>query len=155
MDAEGKRIRLSGRIDYNNTAEAEKAILAQLAGESGPVLVLEAAELDYISSAGLRMVLRLKKTYPELRIVNVSSEVYEILEMTGFTEMMTVEKAYRSISVEGCEVIGRGANGVIYRIDQDNVVKVYDNDDALEDIRHEREVAKLAMILGVPTAISY
>ncbi len=52
-------------------------------------------------------------------------------------------------------MIGRGANGVIYRIDQDNVVKVYDNDDALEDIRHEREVAKLALILGVPTAISY
>ena len=31
----------------------------------------------------------------DLRIVNVSSAVYEILEMTGFTEMMPVEKAYR------------------------------------------------------------
>ncbi|MBQ2178012.1 MAG: ATP-binding protein, partial [Oscillospiraceae bacterium] len=47
------------------------------------------------------------------------------------------------------------ANGTIYRIDQDNVVKVYNNADALADIQHEREVAKLALILGVPTAISY
>ena len=86
---------------------------------------------------------------------NVNSEVYEILEMTGFTEMMNVEKAYRTVSVEGCEEIGRGANGTIYRIDRDNVVKVYNNDNALEDIRHEQEVARLALILGLPTAISY
>jgi len=75
--------------------------------------------------------------------------------MTGFTQMMTVEKAYRVVSVNGCEEIGRGANGTIYRIDQDNVVKVYNNADALEEIQHEREVARLALVLGIPTAISY
>ena len=113
------------------------------------------SRLEYISSAGLRVILRLKKAHPDLRIINVNSEVYEILDMTGFTEMMPVEKAYRVVSVEGCEEIGRGANGTIYRIDQDNVVKVYNNADALADIQHEREVAKLALILGIPTAISY
>ena len=70
--------------------------------------------------------------------------------MTGFTDMMPVEKAYRVVSVEGCEEIGRGANGTIYRIDRDNVVKTYKNADALAEIQHEREVAKLALILGVP-----
>ncbi len=69
--------------------------------------------------------------------------------------MMPIEKAYRVVSVDGCEEIGRGANGAIYRIDQDNVVKVYRNPSALEEIRHEREMAKLALILGIPTAISY
>ena len=101
------------------------------------------------------MILHLKHTCPELRIVNVRSEVYEIFEMTGFTEMMPVEKSYRVVSVEGCEVIGEGFNGKVYRIDQDNVVKVYKNADALSEIQHEREVARLALILGVPTAISY
>jgi uncharacterized protein (TIGR02172 family) len=43
----------------------------------------------------------------------------------------------------------------VYRIDRDNVVKTYKNADALAEIRHEREVARLALILGVPTAISY
>ena len=147
-------IELKGRIDSNNAAEAEKAILAQLP-DGGEAVVLDAAALDYISSAGLRIILRLKKSCPDLRIVNVNSEVYEILDMTGFTEMMPVEKAYRVVSIEGCEEIGRGANGTLYRIDQDNVVKVYNNADALADIRHEREVAKLALILGIPTAISY
>ncbi len=149
------KIDLTGRIDSNNAAQLEAKILKQLEGAKDTSVVLDAAGLDYISSAGLRVLLRVRKTHPSLRITNVSPEVYEILEMTGFTEMMTVEKAYRVVSVEGCEVIGRGANGTIYRIDQDNVVKVYKNADALADIQHEREVAKLALILGVPTAISY
>ncbi|MBR4131901.1 MAG: anti-sigma factor antagonist, partial [Oscillospiraceae bacterium] len=157
MDNERKAVvfPLTGRIDSNNAARWEKDILAQLAGQAGTPVTLDASGLDYISSAGLRVILRIRKNHPELRITGVNSEVYEILDMTGFTEMMPVEKAYRVVSVEGCEEIGRGANGTIYRIDQDNVVKVYNNADALSDIQHEREVAKLALILGIPTAISY
>ena len=146
-------IQLQGRIDSTNAAQVEQTLQAQIAGQED--LVLNAQALDYISSAGLRVILRIRKEHPELRIINVNSDVYEILYMTGFTEMMPVEKAYRVVSVEGAEEIGRGANGTIYRIDKDNVVKVYNNPEALADIQHEREVAKLALILGIPTAISY
>lgn len=148
-------ISLSGRIDSANAAQTEAALQEQLAGKGNVSLLLNAEKLEYISSAGLRVVLRLKKSYPDLRITGVSPEVYEVLEMTGFTEMMTIEKAYRVVSVEGCEVIGEGANGKVYRIDGDNVVKTYKNADALQDIQHEREVARLALVLGIPTAISY
>ena len=148
-------IYLSGHIDSNNAAEAEKTILEIIAGAPGKQIVLDAADLKYISSAGLRTILHLRKQYSSLKIINVSSDVYEIFDMTGFTQMMDIEKAYRVVSVEGCEVIGQGANGTIYRIDQDNVVKVYKNADALEEIQHEREVARKALILGIPTAISY
>ncbi len=146
-------VKLNGRIDSSNAAQAEQEILSQLAGPGE--VVLDAQALEYISSAGLRVILRLRKDHPDLRIINVNSDVYEILDMTGFTDMMPVEKAYRVVSVEGAEEIGRGANGTIYRIDKDNVVKVYNNPEALADIQHEREVAKLALILGIPTAISY
>ena len=148
-------VALTGRIDSNNAAAVEKDILKQLEGCEGQAVELNAEGLEYISSAGLRVILRLKKNWPDLKITGVNSDVYEILDMTGFTEMMTVEKAYRVVSVEGCEEIGRGANGTIYRIDQDNVVKVYKHAEALQEIQHEREVAKLALILGIPTAISY
>ncbi len=146
-------VQLKGRIDSSNAAQVEQELLLQLDGQRE--VVLDAQELAYISSAGLRVILRIRKDHPALRIVNVNSDVYEILEMTGFTDMMPVEKAYRVVSVEGCEEIGHGANGTIYRIDKDNVVKVYNNPEALADIQHEREVAKLALILGIPTAISY
>ena len=148
-----QEIKLCGRIDSNNAAQIEERLLSQIP-ESGAI-VLDAQELEYISSAGLRVLLRIRKSHPEMKITGVNSDVYEILEMTGFTELLQVEKAYRLVSVEGCEEIGRGANGTIYRIDKDNVVKVYNNPEALADIQHEREVAKLALILGIPTAISY
>lgn len=146
---------LSGRIDSGNAAATERQILEQLGPGEEVSPVLDAEKLEYISSAGLRVILHLKKRNPGLRITNVSSQVYEILEMTGFTEMMPVEKAWKVVSVEGCEVIGEGFKGRVYRIDRDTVVKTYKHADALEEIRHEREVARLALILGVPTAISY
>ncbi len=148
-------IPLQGRISSDNSTAVEQEIMSKLEGYHGDEILLDASALEYISSAGLRVILRLKKEYPNITVANVSSEIYDIFEMTGFTEMMNVEKAYRVVSIEGCEEIGKGANGTIYRIDKDNVVKVYNNADALEDIKHEREVAKLALILGIPTAISY
>lgn len=146
---------LPSRID-SSSAQLEEEKLRAALGENKPSsLILDAAKLEYISSAGLRILLRLRKEFPELRIQNVCSEVYEILEMTGFTEMMSVEKAFRVLSVEGCEILGEGANATVYRIDDDTVVKVYKNGEGLDEITHERENARLALILGVPTAISY
>jgi len=148
-------INLSGHVDSNNSAQIETEIMDCIAGNENLDLILDIEDLAYISSAGLRVILRLRKNHPELCIKNACSEVYEILDMTGFTQMMQVDKAYRVVSIEGAEVIGQGANGTIYRIDRDNVVKVYNNPDALDEIQNEREVARLALILGIPTAISY
>lgn len=145
---------LDGRIDSTNAADAEAAIRQAYAGFSGP-LVLDAAKLTYISSAGLRVILRIKKANPDTKIINASSDVYEIFDMTGFTEMMDISKAYRKLSIDGCEVIGEGANGKVYRIDADTIVKVYKNHDALAEIHNERELARKAFVMGVPTAIPY
>ncbi len=146
---------LIGHIDSGNAAQAERELTALRRDAPEAPVVLDMDRLTYISSAGLRIILRLRKERPELRLVNVPSGVYEILEMTGFTEMMPVEKAYRRLSVDGCEVIGRGANGEVYRLDADTIVKVYLDPDSLPDIRRERELARRAFVLGVPTAIPY
>ncbi len=148
-------INLAGHIDSANAAEVEKEITAMREQTAPRSVVMNCNELKYISSAGLRIVLRVKKAVSDTKLINVSSDVYEIFDMTGFTEMMDIQKAYRVISVEGCEVIGQGANGKVYRIDRDTIVKVYLNPDALPEIHRERELARTAFVLGVPTAIPY
>lgn len=148
-------INLTGHIDSANSAEIEEQIDKEIASQGCENLVFDLEGLTYISSAGLRIFLRKRKDFAGLKLINVSSEVYEILEMTGFTEMLTVEKAYRKLSIEGCEVIGQGSNGKVYRLDRDTIVKVYFNHDALPDIHRERELARKALILGIPTAIPY
>ena len=146
---------LKGHIDTTNAEALEKEISDAVAQNGAGKLVLDADKLEYISSAGLRVILRLRKQYQDLKVINVQPEVYEIFDMTGFTEMMEIQKAYRVLSVDGCEVIGQGANGKVYRIDPETIVKVYLNPDALPEIHRERELARTAFVLGIPTAIPY
>lgn len=146
---------LEGRIDTNNAAAVEADCQKVIDANQGLSYILDAENLVYISSAGLRVILRLRKVHPDLQVINASPEVYDILEMTGFTEMLPVQKAYRQLSVEGCALIGQGSNGLVYRIDPETVVKVYRNPDALPEIQNERELARKAFVSGINTAIPY
>ena len=146
---------LAGHISSLNAPEIEQDLFRILRENPAQQLILDCEELDYIASAGLRVLLRLKKSVPSVSLVNVSPEVYSVFEMTGFTEMMDIRKAYRVLSAEGCPVIGHGANGEIRRIDPETVVKVYRDRGALPEITRERELARTAFVLGIPTAIPY
>ncbi|MBP3729160.1 MAG: anti-sigma factor antagonist [Lachnospiraceae bacterium] len=148
-------LHLSGHIDSANAPRIEEEINRAIETTGCRQVCADCAKLDYISSAGLRIFLHLRKRFGALKVVNVSTEIYEILDMTGFTEMLEVHKAYRQFSIEGCEIIGSGANGKVYRIDPDTIVKVYDDADALPEIKRERELARKAFIAGIPTAIPY
>ena len=156
FDHDGKPIAaLSGRIDSGNASEAEQILLEICKEDPSDTLTLDCDELEYISSAGLRILLRLKRSKSVLRMINVHAEIYDVLEMTGFTEILTIQKAYRVLSVESCEVVGKGSNGMVYRYDRETIIKVYRESDALSKIEQEREYARTAFIAGIPTAIPY
>ena len=148
-------IAVEGRIDASNAALAEEKIFTIKNDNPGKHVVIDADNLEYISSAGLRVILRLRKEAPKLAIINVAPDVYEVFDMTGFTEMVTVEKAYQRMSVEGCEFIAKGANGAVYRYDDETILKTYFAKDALPEIKQERENARRAFVLGINTAIPY
>ena len=148
-------IAVEGRIDASNAAEAEEKIFSIKNDNPGKHTVIDADKLEYISSAGLRLILRLRKEEPKLAIINVAADVYEVFDMTGFTDMVTVEKAYQRMSVEGCEFIAKGANGAVYRYDDETILKTYFAKDALPEIKQERENARKAFVLGINTAIPY
>ena len=148
-------LELNGRIDSSNAEQAEELIKAIKEAHPDLQSVLDAENLEYLSSAGLRVVLRMRKDTADLKIINVSTEVYEILDMTGFTDMLTVEKAFRRLSLEGCELIAKGANGAVYRYDPETIVKIYHNGASLEEIRLEKDLCRKVFIKGINTAIPY
>ena len=148
-------ITLTGIINSSNSGETERQINALRKEHPCEAIELDCDQLEYSTSAGLRVILRLKQEVDDTVLVNVHPDLYNIFDMTGFTDLMEVRKAYRVFSVEGCEVIGQGANGKVYRVDPDTIVKVYLNPDALPEIHRERELARLAFVAGVPTAIPY
>ena len=146
---------LEGRIDTSNANQIDQTIQNIKSNFTGTNYVIDAAKLEFISSAGLRIILRLLKELKQLKIINVSTDVYEILDMTGFTDMLTVEKAFRQISIEGCELIARGGNGCIYRYGEENIVKTYHNGASLDEIRNEKDLCRMVFVKGINTAIPY
>lgn len=148
-------VSVEGRVDATNSPEAEENIIKIRDDHQDKHLVIDADKLEYISSAGLRVILRLRKENPQLAVINVSPEVYEVFDMTGFTDMVNIQKAYRRLSIDGCQLLGKGANGAVYRYDDETIVKTYHNVDSLPEIKQERENARIAFVNGVSTAIPY
>ena len=156
MGDERYTIELKGRIDSSNAAEIEAAVMKQIEDNVGKNPVFDASDLTYISSAGLRILMKVKKRIgSELLINEVSPEIYEIFDATGFTSLFTVKKKFRTLSVDGCKVIGKGFCGTVYRLDEDTIVKKYESAEALSVIEEEKRLAKIAFVAGVPTAISF
>ena len=141
--------RIKGKIDSNNAAEFEKELMAAKPAE------IDASQLEYISSAGLRVLLKLTKAVGEVTVNNVSSEVYEIFDVTGFTEILNVKKAFREIDLTDKEIIGRGGNGTVYRLDAETIVKMYRPEVSLEKIEKEQKYAKTAFVSGIPSVIAF
>ena len=141
---------IKGKIDTTNAPLFEKELMAALPTE------IDASELEYISSAGLRILMKLRNEVGGVTVVNVRSEVYEIFDVTGFTQLLNVQKAYRNIDIDGLKLIGKGMTGSVYRIDEETVIKVFNpniNFDMI--IKQENDKARNAFIAGVPTAIPY
>ena len=88
----GTLVSLSGRLDTMTTPELEKEMEKIL--PEAERLTLDFAGLEYISSAGLRLLLKAQKEMSKkggMKLVNVNAEIAEIFEITGFSEFLTVE----------------------------------------------------------------
>ena len=147
---------LCGRLDTAVSSQVS-ADINQLLATAGTIqhLTVDAGQLEYISSSGLRILLMLAKRFKQFRITEVNPEVYDVLSMTGFTKMMTVERALRQLSVDGCEVIGVGGVGTVFRLNDDTIIKVFREGTTMDEVRKEITMSKEAFVMGMPTAISF
>lgn len=147
---------LVGRLDTVAAQELNAELQPLLAKQDSiESLVVDAEGLEYISSSGLRILLTLTKQYKDFRIISVQPAVYDVLNMTGFTKIMNVERALRNLSVDGCEIIGIGGVGTVYRLDDDTIIKVFREGTTIEEVRGEINMSKEAFVMGMPTAISF
>ena len=155
LNEEVLTIYLEGELNSYSAEPIEKEIDEIIKANKFKTLVLDFEKLHYISSAGLRVVLKLKQRFDDLKIVNASLEVYDVFQMTGFTSMMDIKKALRKVDVTDAEVIGDGFFSTVYRLDNDTIVKVFNRTSDPNQIDRELRLAKEAFVLGVPTAISF
>ena len=91
-NAEETIIEISGRLDTVTAPILDKTINEDI-GEARK-LVLDVREMEYISSAGLRVLLAAQKKMQKIgsmKVINVCEEVMEVFEMTGFADILVIE----------------------------------------------------------------
>ena len=148
-------VSLEGRLDTEASAKFETE-LAEISKENPHgSLVIDASNLEYIASSGLRIILKLVKTEKDFKLENVCPAVYEVFEVTGFAKIIKMTKALRKIDLDKCEKIDAGGNGAVYRVSEDEIVKVNFNPETYDNLEQELAKAKEAFFLGIPTAISF
>lgn len=85
-------LKIIGRLDTTTAPELEAAIDECIAGVQE--LVMDCEELEYISSAGLRVVLKAQKTMNaqgSMKLVYVNDTLMEVFDITGFADILTIE----------------------------------------------------------------
>ena len=85
-------IALEGRLDTTTAPELESELKSSLAGITE--LIMDFTNLDYISSAGLRVLLSAQKTMTKqgsMKITHVNEMVMEVFEVTGFVDILNIE----------------------------------------------------------------
>ncbi|MBR3422427.1 MAG: STAS domain-containing protein [Ruminococcus sp.] len=85
-------LKIEGRIDTKTAPELDELVKTSLDGVES--LVIDLAEVAYISSAGLRVLLIAQKQMNkqgDMKIINVSADIMEIFEVTGFSDILTIE----------------------------------------------------------------
>ena len=86
-------IAIAGRLDTQTAPELDQTLEDNLPGATS--LTFDLAELTYTSSAGLRVFMKARKIMKRqdaIRLIHVREDILEIFEMTGFTELMTIEE---------------------------------------------------------------
>jgi uncharacterized protein (TIGR02172 family) len=143
------------RLDVNTAPALEKTF--DLTGVHE--LVLDFGECRFVSSAGIRMILKafqsLSKTGGSLVARHVSEEVHRIFDISGLSQIIPLEKKRREIYLEGVEPLSAGVCGECFRLDEETIVKLYREGVDPLIAEREKEYARAAFVMGIPTAISY
>ena len=101
-DGSSLTVYLGGRIDAVTALQLDKDLSASLAGVTD--MTVDLADVEYVSSAGLRTLLKLQKRMDKqgsMQICNIRENVREVLDMTGFSNFLTIaedKKAKFSVS---------------------------------------------------------
>lgn len=149
-------VNLEGRIDTSNADEIGAELLELAKKFTAGKFILNLENLSYISSAGLRAVLKLSKLKKKnLQLIEASREVFEVFETSGFTRMLDIQKSLRKISADNLLELGHGTSGTVYKLDEENILKVYKSNWTFEDVAKERANSQAAFLAGISTAISY
>jgi uncharacterized protein (TIGR02172 family) len=148
-------LQLRGRLDATSARDLDRDWVSADTRQ----VTLDLQHCDYVSSAGLRIFMRLQREAKAkgaaLTLSGVSPAVYDVLDLTGLTKLFDVRRKAREVSLDGLEFLSAGLCGQVFRLDAETIIKLYNPGVAPHVAEQEKEFARAAFVAGVPTALSY
>ena len=146
---------LSGALDITTADTLEQALNL----EAIEHLTLDLDACHYISSVGLRVLMRAQKQMAAgkhfMVLTNVSKEVCNIFDLTGLAKIIPIKQKIREIPLEGLPLISAGVCGECYRLDRERIIKLYNEGAGPEVAEREKAYSKAVFGMGIPSAIFY
>ena len=147
---------LAGHIDSLTSKTLQKQLKQAVEGREKKALVMDAENLGYISSAGIRIIVDLRQQFEDMKIVRVSREIYDIFSMTGVTNMLPVERSIHEIKKPAeTELLAREEDGAIYHYSAEQDVKLFDPEISPDEVMHRWKLSRIAVSQGIPTPIAF
>lgn len=149
-------IAISGHIDSSKVQLLQDQLTSAISAhcdEQITQIVLDAEDMTFISSLGLRSILQLRKDCEDLSVTNCCPDVFNVFKMTGFTRIINVTKALPRITTDELQLIP-GTDG-IYHLSEETMVKVFRKETQLEEIERIVQQSREAFIWGVPTVMTF
>ena len=151
------KIELPERVDANNANQIEQDLFLVPNLKNAQEIIIDADNLNYISSLGLRVILKFQKKFKNvpISVINVSGNIYNIFDDTGFTSFLNVKKKLRFVDVNAFQLLGVGMYGAVYRINEEQILKVFHGINSENAIQPIIKTIRAAFIHDIPTIIPF
>lgn len=146
---------LPERLDNLNIPEIEKAIFEIIESNDFEKIIIEASELNYISSIGIRLLIKLAKKEKNLEVVRVTPDIMNLFTRVGLDTIIPIFSSDKVIYAKGLKVIYETEKFTIYELEKGKALKVVKNNNERNNAINEKNFLKRAFLLGVPTLVPY
>jgi|GEM_PF-6365067 len=155
LDENTIKVILPEKIDTDSSLAVQKELDTIIADNPQYNLQLDASKLIYVSSAGLRVFLKIQKQGKLESLVNVCKEVYDILDVTGFDAVLNIVRSLEQEDTTSEICLGEDAYGYLYEKGSDNVIRIFKSWIPLDEIKTGRRYSEMAMSSMISNALSY
>lgn len=154
-DEHGTVFSVTGIIDSGFGEDLGRKLEQSLSHFHSENIELDCSGVEMITEAGIKKMTEFTDSCKTVRLMSVNPEICSLLKFAGIPKNVTVEGEGRQVSLAGCDLMGKGANGEVYRLNPEQILKVYRDGTCIDDIIKERMHTKKAFRAGVPSPISY
>ena len=146
---------LSGSVEREQAPVFGEELRRLLSEADNPTPELACGGLEYLSVSALRELVGLRGRFDFVLLSGLNDRIYEQLRSTGLDRFLRLEKSLRRISAEGLPLIGQGQTAAVYRLNEEQVLKLYKQGFPLTMVRQEHDMTAAAQEAGFSAPLPF